>query len=81
MKYWYLIPATETREAEIDNYNESGGVTDFPRGTFMAYTNKGLVTGFRTRAEAEDWRDNAIYNEAADMWTNIPQRREYPPDE
>lgn len=78
MKLWYLIPATETREAEIGSYNASGDVTDFPRGIYLAYANKGLVTGFQTRAEAEDWRDNGAYDPATDTWSNLPPRREYP---
>lgn len=75
--YFYLIPKTSVHpEAEIDSYEASGGLTNFPRGTFLAYSNKGLVTGFTTRREAECWRDEGVYDESTDMWTKLPPREE-----
>lgn len=49
-KYWYCIPETK----EVDSYVEAEGITDFPRGVFLAYGNCCLVTGFKTKKEAEE---------------------------
>jgi hypothetical protein len=50
MKKWYCIPHTN----EIGFYNVEGNLTDFPRGTFLAYSNCCLVTGFETAEEARE---------------------------
>ena len=39
---------------EIFSYQEAEGLTDFPRGTLMAYGDY-LTTGFRDKNEAEAW--------------------------
>ena len=39
---------------EMFSYQESGGLTDFPRGDFLAYGDY-LTVGFKTRKDAEDW--------------------------
>ena len=49
-KYWYCIP----HKCEIDSYEVEGNLTDFPRGTYLAYGNCCLVTGFKTEQEAKE---------------------------
>jgi hypothetical protein len=49
-KYYYCVPHTK----EVGSYTEAEGITDFPRGVFLAYGNCCLVTGFKTRKEAEE---------------------------
>lgn len=72
---FYLIPTTSVHpEAEIESYEECGSLTDFPRGTWLAYRNKGLVCGFATRREAERWRDEGVYDETRDLWIALPPR-------
>lgn len=70
--YWYFIPGTAPRKPEIGSYRESGGLTDLSRGVFLAYANKGLVTGFSSQAEAERWRDERVYDEATDTYGMAP---------
>lgn len=50
MKYWYVNGAT----GEIDSYNESDGITDLPRGVFLAYGDA-LTTGLKSKEDAEKW--------------------------
>lgn len=74
-KRWYLIPKSSVmKEPEIGNYEVSGNLTDFPRGIYLAYANKGLVCGFKKRKEAEAWRDHGVYDEKTDTWTKLPER-------
>jgi len=47
---WYHNAKT----GEIDSYEVSGNITDFPRGVFLAYGDF-LTTGMKSRKEAEDW--------------------------
>lgn len=71
---WYLVPKSSIlKEAEIGSYKQEGSLTDFPRGTFLAYQYKGLVTGLKSKEEAELWRDKGKYNEKTDTWTDIPR--------
>lgn len=42
------------KTGEIFSYTVSGGITDFPRGTFLAYRDY-LTTGLRSKKEAEKW--------------------------
>lgn len=71
---WFLIPKTATRAAEIGEYEVAGSLTDFPRGVYLAYADKGLVTGLKSRREAERWRDEGEYDQKTDTWTKIPER-------
>lgn len=76
---WYLVPeftypSGSKHEAEIGSYEVSGNLTDFPRGLFLAYGNKGLVTGLGSRREAELWRDEGKYDLKTDTWSEIPSR-------
>lgn len=72
---WYIIPATSVHpEPEIESYQECGNLSDFPRGTYLAYHDKGLVIGFDTRREAQSWLDEGTYDEARGMWTSLPPR-------
>ena len=73
-RQWYLVPGTDTRKPEIGEYEVSGSLTDFPRGVYMAYADKGLVTGLSSRREAERWRDEGKYDPKTDRWTVIPAR-------
>lgn len=50
MKLW----CHNAKTGEIFSYHESGELTDFPRGTWLAYRNY-LTTGFKSQAEAEKW--------------------------
>jgi len=47
MKKWYC----NTKTQEVDSYNESGDLTDFNRGEFLAYGDY-LVTGYKTKEDA-----------------------------
>ena len=47
---WYHNSLT----GEIDSYRESGSLTDFPRGVYLAYGDY-LTTGFKTKQAAIDW--------------------------
>lgn len=49
-KYWYHNAYT----GEIGSYTEAEGITDFPRGVFLAYRDY-LVTGIKSKEEAEVW--------------------------
>lgn len=42
------------KTGEIFSYQESGGLTDFPRGTFLAYLDY-LTTGIESKAAAIEW--------------------------
>lgn len=42
------------KTGEIFSYKEEGELTDFPRGTFLAYGDY-LTTGFKNKEEAESW--------------------------
>jgi hypothetical protein len=46
---WYCVPHLK----EVDSYIEAEGITDFPRGVFLAYGDCCLITGFNSRKEAE----------------------------
>lgn len=47
---WYY----NSKTGEIDSYEVSGNLTDFPRGVFLAYGNY-LVTGIKSKEKAEVW--------------------------
>ena len=47
---WYHNAKT----GEIDSYEVSGNLTDFPRGVFLAYRDY-LTAGMKSRREAEEW--------------------------
>lgn len=49
-KYWYHNAKTK----EIDSYTDAEGITDFPRGVYLAYANY-LTTGLKSKEEAEAW--------------------------
>lgn len=55
-KWWALPEITykdgSKRNAEVGCYEVSGNLTDFPRGVFLAYADKGLVTGIGSEKEA-----------------------------
>lgn len=53
MKKW----CWNSKTGEIFNYNESGNLTDFPRGTFLAYGDY-LITGFKTEEEAISYSED-----------------------
>jgi len=42
------------KTGDIFGYTEAEGITDFPRGTFLAYGDF-LTTGIGSRAAAETW--------------------------
>lgn len=42
------------KTGEIFSYTEEGSLTDFPRGTFLAYGDY-LTTGIKSKKKAEDW--------------------------
>ncbi len=76
---WWLIPEHSysdgsKHEAEIGSYEVSGNLTDFSRGIYLAYADKGLVTGLDSRKEAERWRDDGVYDLKSNRWTKIPER-------
>lgn len=48
---WYCIPHNGMNE--VGGYKVAGDLTDFPRGTLLAYGNCCLVTGFKSKKEAE----------------------------
>ncbi|MDY7037851.1 MAG: hypothetical protein SV375_17025 [Thermodesulfobacteriota bacterium] len=48
------------KTGEIFSYTEAEGITDFPRGTFLAYGDY-LTTGFKSKQEAEKWKKEKIY--------------------
>lgn len=50
-KYWYSVSC----QNEVDSYTEAEGITDFPRGTFLAYSKCCLTTGHKSKKEAYDW--------------------------
>lgn len=50
MKKWYCIPHLN----EVGSYNVEGNLTDFNRGTYLAYGNCCLVTGFDSEQEARE---------------------------
>jgi hypothetical protein len=50
MKKW----CHNAKTGEIFSYEVSGNLTDFPRGTFLAY-NDYLTTGLKTKEAAEEW--------------------------
>ena len=71
---WYLVPKSKHKsEPEIGSYEVSGNLTDFPRGVYMVYANKGLVTGLKSREEAERWRDLGKYDADKDLWECPPK--------
>ena len=75
MTFWYLIPKTSRlKEAEIGSYEEVGGITNFPKGIFIVYADKGLVVGLESKKEAERWRDEGMYDEQLGVWTTVPKR-------
>lgn len=43
-----------SKTGEIFSYRQSGSLTDFPRGTFLAYGDY-LVTGFASRAKSVEY--------------------------
>lgn len=47
-KYWYSISDTK----EVGRYTEAEGITDFPRGVFLAYGDCCLTTGMKSKEEA-----------------------------
>ena len=48
------------KTGEIFSYKVSDGLTDFPRGDWLAYGDY-LTTDFASRAEAEQWgRENTV---------------------
>lgn len=74
-RYWYIVPKSSVKEKEeIGDYKSAEDVTDFPRGVFLAYKDKGLVTGIRSEEEARRWLSEGVYNEKDDIWTKIPER-------
>jgi len=50
MKKYYCIPHLK----ETGNYTEAEGITDFPRGVFLAYGDCCLTTEMKTLKEAKD---------------------------
>ena len=50
-KYRYCVPCRN----EVGEYTETEGITDFNRGTFLAFKDCCLTTGFKTKEEAEKW--------------------------
>ena len=50
MKKWYH----NSRTGEIGSYTEAEGITDFPRGTLLAYGDY-LTIGFNSLEEAKEW--------------------------
>ena len=46
---WYCVP----HKNEVGSYIEEGEHNDFPRGVFLAYSNCCLVTGMKSKKEAQ----------------------------
>lgn len=74
-KKFYLVPKSGSREAEIGSYEVEGSLTDFPRGVYLAYADKGLVTGLDSFEEAVRWRDEGEYDKNTDAWVKVPERK------
>ena len=44
-----------SKTGEIFSYTETDGITNFPRGTLLAYDDY-LTTGFSSKKAAENWK-------------------------
>ena len=67
MKYW----CHNAKTGEIFSYIEAEGITDFPRGTFLAYGNY-LTTGFKTKEKAIEYSKDHGYCEKCKDSTTFP---------
>jgi hypothetical protein len=75
---YYAIPKSRVKDKEeIGEYEVEGSLTTLSRGTFLAYGDHGLTTGFKTEKEAREWLDGHTYNDKEDMFhtklTGVPQ--------
>jgi len=63
-KFWCANPLTR----KVFQYTQSEGITDFPRGEFLAYGDY-IITGIESREEAQKWVDEyACCHKCRNSW-------------